>query len=851
MSAKPKTPVGRLEAEIDRLREESNWKKAQELAEQLGQRTGGLSDPLTTFYIGESRLEQHLEEFPPNESNINKAKVGLTEAKRLLQACVNEGPKCGLYVDGHFLLAKLLYAQGCYEDTLNHLTLAKLDNLSEKQLKIRLLKIVAESFAIKGFCLEKIPPGSTSKYKVKEREQQILQCLVKAGDLALRYLQELEKHLGQSGGTVPMLASGAVGAPSIISPPMSALSYQPSNTEFRIGAILEMALQKAPLLHIQSGQMAKAINQYRNVLSAVETSSTQSLRQTMSRQLAEVLLRGVSEGAYKKFLPEPENSKTSGSPWKPKKYTGQSLFVPKDENEEVLLLLFISEAMAVRNAVLDRSPEFKDARIHSYLNVAAVYDLLTISLVRRGQSGVLCESFERAMKFAFEEYHIWSQFAMALMANGRYARAHLLLQECARLQTQNALPLLLSARVCFEHLGQYEIGVKEAEQALEREKQHSQGLLAKCYLLVGVGYELLSEQARPQPKKSELRTKAFDAFIKAQAADTSDHLAEFYLALHYAEARQINEALNHARAALNLRPEHLHTLHLMILLLSAQKQYTEALQLLDVALEEYPENLNLLYTKTHLEELTEGAEVALLTSKQMLQKWRILYEGQLKNDFQDENLHRVASDTRSLFQMYSSELSDRDSGSPAANSVAAVSRVEHALSEVASSVNGFQPKPGPQSVWMLQLQIWLLIGDLYLNLGQPVDAEACIQEASTIFPLSHQLMVLKGLVHECRHEYFEAKKCFQNAVSINPLHVRALQHLGLMYHYLGSSHLAEKTLRDAVTIDPLSHQSWYNMGVVLQEMGNFDSASDCIATAIDLESTSPILPFSYITRTLE
>lgn len=112
-------------------------------------------------------------------------------------------------------------------------------------------------------------------------------------------------------------------------------------------------------------------------------------------------------------------------------------------------------------------------------------------------------------------------------------------------------------------------------------------------------------------------------------------------------------------------------------------------------------------------------------------------------------------------------------------------------------------------------------------------------------------MVLKGLVHECRHEYYEAKTCFQNAVSINPLHVRALQHLGLMYHYLGSSQLAEKTLRDAVTIDPLSHQSWYNMGQVLREMGDYDSASDCIATAIDLEATSPILPFSYITRTLE
>lgn len=49
-----------------------------------------------------------------------------------------------------------------------------------------------------------------------------------------------------------------------------------------------------------------------------------------------------------------------------------------------------------------------------------------------------------------------------------------------------------------------------------------------------------------------------------------------------------------------------------------------------------------------------------------------------------------------------------------AESVAA-SRVEAALSEVASSLSSYHPKKGPQQAWLLQIQIWLLTAHLYLK----------------------------------------------------------------------------------------------------------------------------------------
>ncbi|KAF8793573.1 Tetratricopeptide repeat protein 7B like protein [Argiope bruennichi] len=774
-------------------------------------------DVLVNFLIGECKLEQFLEENPPIENNIQKAKTGLTEAKRYLQTCISEqGAKLNVMRDAHLLLAKLLYSQGLYDDALSHLNKGGLDSLTEKQLSNRIMKVVAESFAIKGLCLEKIPPSTTSKFKTAEREEQILQSLVKAGDLALRYLQEMERTQGNTGGTVPQLMSGA-------NPPSSG-SPLPPNTEYRIGPILETALQRAPILYIKNNKLSNAIEQYRKVLSSVETSSTQSLRQTMARQLAEVLLRGVSEKNYVNFGFKREG-KNPESPWKPKKYMGPNLFVPKDENEEILLLLFISEAMAVRNAVLDLSPEFQEARIHSYNNVTAVYDLLTIALCRRSQFNILVDSFERAMKFSFEKQHVWMQFALSLISAGKYARAYLVLHEVARLVPDNSLPCLLAARICYDHLDLPEKGLKMAEKALEREIAHPQNLLARCHVAVGLGHEMMSAIARTQNDRQDLRKKAFEAFSRASSVDPNDHLPEFFMALHYAQARQLSEAVLHAKMALHLRPDHIHSLHLLVLLLSAQKQHAEALQLIEAALEEYPDNFNLLCTKVHLEEYCVGVETALLTSKQMLQLWKNVYENKLNAETMGPGMMRVASESRSVFQIYSSEFSDGDSGSPAGNSGNAAARMEQALSEVASSISGFQPKPGPQYVWLLQLHIWLLIVELYLRQGQLKEAEASIMEANALFPLSHQLMVMVS--------GFETSK------------------VSMVHHNLGNSRLAEKLLRDAVTIDPMSHQSWFNMGKVLQDMGDYETATECIATAIELEASCPILPFSNIPRTFD
>ena len=106
-------------------------------------------------------------------------------------------------------------------------------------------------------------------------------------------------------------------------------------------------------------------------------------------------------------------------------------------------------------------------------------------------------------------------------------------------------------------------------------------------------------------------------------------------------------------------------------------------------------------------------------------------------------------------------------------------------------------------------------------------------------------------------------------MAVRPTHSKALQSLALMQHYFGSHRLAEKTLQDALRLDPYDHHTWYvlitehvtsfhhsfqtwslcyryKLGKVLEALGECSEAGDCMATALEIEAISPILPYSVI-----
>lgn len=267
-------------------------------------------------------------------------------------------------------------------------------------------------------------------------------------------------------------------------------------------------MQATPPLLIHANKPSVALERLRSTLCSVESQSVSPLRLKLMCQLAEMLLRGVATDVYKPPVEAPYKE----SAWKPKIYTSINQFMPRNECEETVLVLLVAEAIAVRNAVLSQSPEFKEVRKSAYQDATAVYDLLTIATVRWGQIALLQESLERSMKFSFEEPHLWKQHALSLISIGRYDQAIGVLKEVIRLEPSKSINCILAAKLCYEHINLPSEGIEFSKQALEIEMTNSSGLLGRCHLYIGIGYQILANSSLLKTDKQELSSKALENF---------------------------------------------------------------------------------------------------------------------------------------------------------------------------------------------------------------------------------------------------------------------------------------------------------------------------------------------------
>ncbi|XP_073494343.1 tetratricopeptide repeat protein 7B isoform X2 [Phyllobates terribilis] len=835
----------RLEVEIERCRSECLWDRIHELIKQLSAKLIS-NDDMAELLLGEAKLEQYLKENPLKQGASPRGpRPKLTDVRKHLTAALDRGNlKSDFIQEANMIMAKLDYVEGDYKEALGIYSLVGLDDIQLVAAPPYKLRMIAEAYSTKGLCLEKLPYSSSTNSLHVDRDQEIITCYEKSGDIALLYLQEVERV--QAANIQNRSPKPGVAAP-----------------DQEMSFFLETGLQRAHVLYFKNGNLTRGVGRFREILRAVETRTTQNLRMTIARQLAEILLRGMCEQSYWNPLEDPPNQSPLDDPLRqglntksyalsrrPRVYSGEHIFCPQENTEEALLLLLISESMANRDAVLSRIPEHKNDRIISLQSASVVYDLLTIALGRRGQYEMLSECLERAMKFAFEEFHLWYQFALSLMAAGKSARAVKVLRECIRLKPEDTTIPLLAAKLCMGSLHWMEEAERFAKMVVECAEKSSE-FKAKGFLALGLAYSLQASDASLRGLQEDLQRKALLAFQRAHSLSPTDHQAAFYLALQLAISRQIPEALGYVRQALQLQGDDSNSLHLLALLLSAQKHYHDALNIMDMALSEYPENFILLFTKVKLESLCRGPDEALLSCKHMLQIWKSCYNLTNPSDSGRGSslLDRAIADRRQLNTITLPDFSDPETGSVHATSIAA-SRVEQALSEVASSLQSSAPKQGPLHPWMTLAQIWLHAAEVYIGIGKPSEATACIQEAANLFPMSHNVLYMRGQVSELRGNIDDAKRWYEEALSISPTHVKSMQRLSLILHHHGRYSLAEKILRDAVQVNSTAHEVWNNLGEVLQAQGNDDAATECFLTALELEASSPIVPFTIIPRVL-
>ncbi|XP_045436668.1 tetratricopeptide repeat protein 7A isoform X5 [Pipistrellus kuhlii] len=839
----------KVEGELERCRAEGLWHRVPLLVRQMkalvvhggvGNRrslpsalfTSQDTDDFEKLLLAESLLEQCLKE---NNAKIKdfiplleKNEPKMNEAKNYLSSILNHGKLSPRYMcEAMLILGKLHYVEGSYRDAISMYARAGIDDMSMENKPLYQMRLLAEAFVIKelarclllpvscsvlfparlqllggqrscrgGLSLERLPNSIASRHRMTEREEEVITCFERASWIAQVFLQELEKV---ANNTTSRHLKGS------------------HPVDYELTYFLEAALQSAYVTNLKKGNIVKGMRELREILRTVETKATQNFKVVAAKHLAGVLLHSLSEECYwsplsqplPEFMNKEENSFIMQALRKPHLYEGDNLYCPKDNIEEALLLLLISESMATRDVVLSRAPEQEEDRTVSLRNAAAIYDLLSITLGRRGQYVMLSECLERAMKFACGEFHLWYQVALSMVACGKSAYAVSLLRECVKLRPSDPTVPLMAAKVCIGTLHWLEEAEHFAMMVIDRGEEAGE-FLSKAYLALGLTYSLQATDATLKCRQDELHRKALQTLERAQQLAPDDPQVILYVSLQLALVRQISSAMEQLQEALKLCRDDANALHLLALLFSAQKHYQLALDVINMAITEYPENFKGLEKDGSL---GEGV---------MLKK--------------QSGLHLTLPDAH-----------DADSGSRRASSIAA-SRLEEAMSEL--TMHSSVLKQGPMQLWTTLEQIWLQAAELFMEQQHLKEAGFCIQEAAGLFPTSHSVLYMRGRLAEMKGSLEEAKQLYKEALTVNPDGVRIMHSLGLMLCRLGHKSLAQKVLRDAVERQSTCHEAWQGLGEVLQAQGQSEAAIDCFLTALELESSSPVLPFSIIPREL-
>ncbi|XP_056291234.1 tetratricopeptide repeat protein 7A isoform X2 [Pseudoliparis swirei] len=806
----------RVEAELDRYRAECQWDKIPMIVDQMKVARIHEDDDYGTLLMAEALLEEYLKDnvdllrrFTPL---MEKTQPRLSQAKNLLNTILSRGRLTPRYLNEALLLmAKVHYVQGRYRDAQGMCARLGLEELTQDGQPTYHLRMLAEAFVIKGLSLDHQTVSAMSRVRLSEREEESLSCYLRACDASLYFLQELDKT-STTHHTKPAKAS-------LLPPP----------GDMDLGYFLQASLQSAYLCLLQRGHLAQGTHQLRSVLRVVESRGSQSFRKSAARKLAEVLLSSVSEDAYWTPLGPPPSAwlhREGAAAFKdaiyptvkpPQRYSTDCCFCPQNVVEEAVLLLLITESMASGEAVISRLPDQAESRKASLQDATSVYDLLTISMARRGQYGMLSECLERAMKFSFNEFHLWHQLGLSLMAAGKFKEAEVMSQSVTSM----------------------------GEEAGE--------LLPKAYLSLGLCCSLQASDATLKVDRDEFNRKALRALSKAHSLDPLDAQIAMYLALQLALVRQVSAAIEPLQAALSLLGDDLHSLHLLTLLLSAQKHHRHALDTLGLALSQHPGNFNLLFTKVKLEEAVFGPTVALRTCEEMLQQWLRCYDVSRSSETDDSSSIPMAERVEVSPRLGKTSIhltlpNFQDASTDSLSPSVAVSRLEAALSEV-SDLYSMRRRQGPTYIWTTLECIWLQAGELFMADRRLKEAQFCIAEAIALSPNSDSVLLQRGRLAELRGQLDAAKGLYDEALAIHPTGERTLVHMGLLLVKTERTQLGEKVLRDAVQVHSTSHEAWSGLGEVLQSQGS-SQAPDCFLTALELEASCPIRPFTIIPREL-
>ncbi|CAJ0586907.1 unnamed protein product, partial [Mesorhabditis spiculigera] len=866
----------RLEAEVDRARTEGNWRRVTELLDSVKHKSSGMGF-MQEVLEAETKLEPYIEQLAenlkPRKENIPFFKA----AVELLNEAIHERKAFpNVQLEAHLLLAKINYFSANPEEAIKIIEKSGMDSANTQFRTLRALKLVAEAYSIKGLAYETVEGQDNKKSIV---------CFKQAAELVMSYVGELEKSI------FGPPANNAVRSVSSTSTPTSA---PVAKTTEKMGDLLECTLERFASLKLRGTLVdgfftEQGVEWYRRIISGLGDKSVgEKLQQKLSLQLAEILYRSIPVHTLHSETVSQKN-KSLGF------YTGsqRGYFSPTSKIEEIILLLLVTEVLATRDVVLSRSAELATSRDESLRNAKSVYNLLTIVLSSLRQYQLMSKTYERAVKVASDDKHIWFQFALIEYSQGQHLKASRIIENCLlegehedKADDDLACKYMFAAVIYLRYLEQYE---KAEELAIHAAKvSDCMYLRERAHLLQAIAIGQLAQEPSFVDSQRKQLQKSIDILERCVEADPHDYLAVYYSALYYANARMIDKAIDRCSHCLDINPDQPAAMMLLALLLTCGGDHKLALQHIISSLRQYPTNYGLLTIRLHLEKHYGKVEEAMSTAASLLFCWQ---EQELVFDREDErrsqtmdaaSMKRASSVARTATASLGRDASTYFPGSlgpPAPSMVSAYSQSSQlgvdmsdsgVLSANPHSEYGFSRKTDSsdpnfaegsslkEAKAVAVANILVTMVEIYLDAGKISEAIPCTEHIARQLPKSPQHRYAMGRIFlergrretqdvALRNKYLnDAKTAFSEAVMLCPTHTDAHLYLAKTHDLRGSRELAKNQAKELVTVAPLRNDYWKYLGDLCMAYGHDEEGIEAYRIANDLISTTPILPFNTI-----
>ncbi|KAL9229904.1 hypothetical protein vseg_005321 [Gypsophila vaccaria] len=455
-------------------------------------------------------------------------------------------------------------------------------------------------------------------------------------------------------------------------------------------------------------------------------------------------------------------------------------YIPRNNLEEAILLLMI----LMRKCALGKTKWDPSVMEH-----------LTFALSLCNQTSVLANQLEEVVPGTFNRIDRWNALALCHSAAGENKEALNLLRKSlhGNERPDDLTALLLASKICSEDPVEAAEGVGYARRAIESaigEDGHLKGVALR---LLGLCLGKQAKICSSDYERSRLQSEALKSM--EEALEFKSHNPELFLELgvQYAEHRNGHAALRYAKQFIDETGGSVSKgWRLLALILSSQKRYSEALMVIDAA----------------LDETAKWEQGPLLRMKAKLK----------------------------VFQ-----------GLP----MDAIETYRHLLGLVQAQRKSFGPakcKTQADDEKVDEYEVWLGLANLYSSLFHWKDVEFCLEKARLMRQYSAETLHTKGVMNEGRGQVKEALAAYTNGVLLDPNYVPCKVLLGALLSNMGPKALpvARTLLSDALRIEPTNRKAWYYLGMVHKDDGRIADAAECFQAASMLEESEPIENFASV-----